>query len=81
MAHYLVGQISEVNAMTPTYIRTRPVQEGGIDKLGASEKNTSARREPVDVDDEVVSMLRLKRHHRVAGSHPKRLREEQFYHA
>ncbi|MDE0306817.1 MAG: Gfo/Idh/MocA family oxidoreductase [Albidovulum sp.] len=59
MAHYLVGQISEVNAMTPTYIQTRPVQEGGIDKLGASEKNTTARREPVDVEDEVVSLLRF----------------------
>ena len=59
MAHYLVGQISEVNAMTPTYIKTRPVQEGGLDKLGASEKNASARREPVDVDDEVVSLLRF----------------------
>ena len=59
MAHYLVGRISEVNALTPTYIKTRPVQEGGLDKLGASEKNASARRETVDVEDEVVSLLRF----------------------
>ena len=59
IAHYLVGRISEVNAMTPAYIKTRPVQEGGLDKLGASEKNASARREPVDVEDEVISLLRF----------------------
>ncbi len=59
LAHYLVGQISEVNAMTPTYIKTRPVQAGGLDKLGASEKNANAQRGPVDVDDEVVSLLKF----------------------
>ena len=59
LAHYLVGQISEVNAMTPTYIKTRPVQAGGLDKLGASEKNANAQRGPVDVDDEGVSLLKF----------------------
>lgn len=59
MAHYLVGQISEVNAMTPTYVETRPVQSGGLDKLGASEKNAEAERGPVDVDDEVVTLLKF----------------------
>lgn len=59
IAHYLVGDIAEVSAMTPTYVPTRPVQSGGFDKLGASEKNAAAERGPVDVDDEVVSMLRF----------------------
>lgn len=59
LAHYLVGQVAEVNAMTPTYVKTRPVQSGGLDKLGASEKNTDAERGAVDVDDEVVTLLKF----------------------
>ncbi|TCD13350.1 Gfo/Idh/MocA family protein [Oricola cellulosilytica] len=59
LAHYLVGPIAEVSALTPTYVKTRPVQAGGVDKLGASEKRTDSERAPVDVDDEVVSMLRF----------------------
>lgn len=59
MAHYLVGHISDVSAMTPTYIKTRPVQSGGVDKLGASEKNAGAERGEVDVDDEVVTLLKF----------------------
>lgn len=60
MAHFLVGPIAEVCAMTPTYIKTRPVQSGGLDKLGASDKNADAERAAVDVDDEVVSLLKFK---------------------
>ena len=37
LAHYLVGPIAEVIAMTKTYVTTRPMQQGGVDKLGASE--------------------------------------------
>ena len=59
MAHYLVGRISEVNAMTPTYIETRPIQAGALDKLGASEKNAAAERAAVDVEDEVVTLLKF----------------------
>ena len=59
LAHYLVGPIAEVIAMTKTYVTTRPIQQGGVDKLGASEKSADAERAPVDVDDEVVSMLRF----------------------
>lgn len=59
LAHYLVGPISAVSALTPTYVKTRPLQEGGVDKLGASEKNADAPRGEVDVDDEVVSMLKF----------------------
>ena len=51
LAHYLVGPIAEVIAMTHTYVKTRPMQQGGVDKLGASEKSAGAERAEVDVDD------------------------------
>ena len=59
MAHYLVGNISEVNAITKTYIKERPIQTGGVDKLGASDKKTDAPLGAVDVDDEVLSLIRF----------------------
>jgi predicted dehydrogenase len=60
LAHYLVGPIETVNAITTTYNKTRPLQQGGIDKLGASEKASGdVERGEVDVDDEVISMLRF----------------------
>jgi predicted dehydrogenase len=59
LAHYLAGPIVSVNALTRTYVKTRPIQQGGVDKLGASEKSAGGERAKVDVDDEVVSMLRF----------------------
>lgn len=60
LAHYLVGPIETVNSMTTTYNKTRPLQQGGVDKLGAAEKSSGdVERGEVDVDDEVVSMLRF----------------------
>lgn len=59
MARYLVGEIQAVNAMTKTYIPTRRLQAGGVDKLGAAEKSTDGPRGVVDVDDEVLTMLRF----------------------
>lgn len=59
LAHYLVGPIAQVNAMTTTYNKTRPLQQGGVDKLGAAEKSRDAERGEVDVDDELLSMLRF----------------------
>ncbi len=59
LAHYLVGPIAEVNSMVHTYVTSRPIQQGGVDKLGASEKSATAERGEVDVDDEVISMLRF----------------------
>lgn len=60
LAHYLVGAIETVNAITTTYNKTRPLQQGGVDKLGASEKASGdVERGEVDVDDEVISMLRF----------------------
>lgn len=59
LAHHLVGPIAEVIALTTTYNKTRPLQQGGVDKLGAAEKSADAERGEVDVDDEVVSMLKF----------------------
>jgi len=60
LAHYLVGPIETVNAITTTYNKTRPLQQGGVDKLGAAEKASGdVERGEVDVDDEVISMLRF----------------------
>jgi predicted dehydrogenase len=59
LAHYLVGPIAEVIALTTTYNKSRPLQQGGVDKLGAAEKAKDAERGEVDVDDEVVSMLKF----------------------
>ena len=59
MARFLVGDINSVNAMTHTYVKTRPLQSGGVDKLGAADKNASGPRGEVDVDDEMLTMLRF----------------------
>ncbi|TDE84760.1 Gfo/Idh/MocA family oxidoreductase [Deinococcus sp. S9] len=59
LARYLVGEISAVNAMMHTYIPERPLQSGGADRLGASEKNASGPKGKVDVDDEVITLLRF----------------------
>ncbi|MGH8832229.1 MAG: Gfo/Idh/MocA family protein [Polaromonas sp.] len=59
MARYLAGEITSVNAMTHTYIKTRPLQAGGVDKLGAAEKASGGPRGEVDVDDEMLTMLRF----------------------
>jgi predicted dehydrogenase len=59
LARYLVGEIAEVSALLRTYNKTRPVQKSGLDKLGAAEKNAGAERAEVDVDDEVVTLLKF----------------------
>jgi predicted dehydrogenase len=41
------------------WVPERPVQSGGVDKLGASDKNASAPKAAVDVDDEVMTLLRF----------------------
>lgn len=57
-ARYLVGEIAAVNALVKTHVTTRPKQAGGVDKLGVGgDKN--AERAPVDVDDEMLTMLRF----------------------
>ncbi|MDB5622237.1 MAG: dehydrogenase, partial [Devosia sp.] len=58
-ARYLVGEIASVNAITKTYIPTRPKQSGGVDKLGVGGGDRNAERGPVDVDDEMLTMVRF----------------------
>jgi predicted dehydrogenase len=58
-ARHLAGEIAAVNAMAQRYIADRPVAEGGADQLAGAQKLTGARREPVDVDDEVMMLLRF----------------------
>ena len=58
-ARFLVGEIAAVNAMAQRYIDDRPVSESGADQLAGAQKLSGARREPVDVDDEVMMLLRF----------------------
>ena len=57
MARFLCGEITQVNTSLKTWVKTRPLQAGGVDKLGASTKDSTAPRGEVDVDDEVLSLL------------------------
>jgi predicted dehydrogenase len=57
MARYLCGEISQVNTQLKTWVTSRPVQSGTVDKLGTGTKNADAPRAAVDVDDEVLSLL------------------------
>lgn len=59
IARHLVGEVSAVQSILRTIIPDRPIQSGGIDKLGAAEKATGAPRKPVDVDDEVMTFLKF----------------------
>jgi predicted dehydrogenase len=59
MARYLVGDIAQVMATTHTWIKERPVQSGGVDKLGTVKASGDVRKEAVDVDDEVSTLLRF----------------------
>lgn len=59
LARYLVGEIAAVNAMLHTYIDERPIQEGGADMLAGAGRRTDAPRGRVDVDDEVMALLRF----------------------
>jgi len=58
MARYLAGEIASVNAMMATWIPDRPLQSGGADLLGTSKGGGGPRAE-VDVDDEVITMLKF----------------------
>jgi predicted dehydrogenase len=59
MARYLVGEVESVNSTLKTYIADRPVQSGGADQLAAARKLSDAPRAAVDVDDEVMTLLRF----------------------
>ena len=53
IAQYLAGDITELVSIVKTYIKERPVQEGGVDLLGTVKLGPDAKKKPVDVDDEV----------------------------
>ena len=59
MARYLVGEITAVNAIVKTYIGERPLQSGGFDQLAASDKSGKGPRGKVDVDDEMLTLVKF----------------------
>jgi predicted dehydrogenase len=59
LARYLVGEIESVSALVKTYISTRPVQSGGFDQLAASDKSGKGARAAVDVDDEMLTLVKF----------------------
>ncbi|HLH49978.1 MAG TPA: Gfo/Idh/MocA family oxidoreductase [Roseiarcus sp.] len=59
LARYLVGEISTVNAMVKTHIASRPLQSGGFDQLAASDKSGKGPRGAVDVDDEMITLVKF----------------------
>jgi len=59
LARYLVGEITAVNALVKTYIASRPLQSGGFDQLAASDKSGKGPRGAVDVDDEMLTLVKF----------------------
>lgn len=59
LARHLVGEVACVNALTRTWIASRPRQSGLTDTLGAAAAGSNAGRGPVDVDDEVVAIMKF----------------------
>lgn len=58
ITQYLAGDIKQVVSFLETYIKERPVQEGGVDLLGTVKLDENARKEAVDVDDEASFLIR-----------------------
>lgn len=59
MARYLTGEITEVSAITNHIITERPLQSSGADSLGNSKGGDDAPMGKVDVEDEVMSLLKF----------------------
>lgn len=59
IARYLVGEVEAVSGVLRTYVAERPIQQGGVDMLGAAAKPVDSPRGTVDVDDEVLTLLRF----------------------
>ncbi|MBI9098363.1 MAG: Gfo/Idh/MocA family oxidoreductase [Spirochaetaceae bacterium] len=59
LSQYLAGDIKEVVSSLKTYIKERPVQEGGVDLLGTVKLNDDAKKEAVDVDDETSFLVKF----------------------
>jgi predicted dehydrogenase len=58
IARYLVGEFAQVNALLSRFIHDRPLQQGGADSLGSARVGGGVRG-PVDVDDEVMTLIRF----------------------
>jgi predicted dehydrogenase len=60
LARYLVSEITDVNAVTKTWIPERPIQSSGVDKLGTVKSSgIDVPKGAVDVDDEVMTMVKF----------------------
>ena len=59
IAQYLAGNVTDVVSMVKTYINERPVQEGGVDLLGTVKLGDDAKKQVVDVDDEVSVLCKF----------------------
>ncbi len=59
LSQYMAGNIKEVVSSLKTYIKERPVQEGGVDLLGTVKLDADAKREEVDVDDETSFLVKF----------------------
>ena len=59
LARYLVGDIAAVSAITKTYVTERPQQNSGLDRLGAAGRITGVPKAAVDVDDEMLTLVRF----------------------
>jgi predicted dehydrogenase len=57
ISQYLAGDIKEVISTVKTYVKERPVQEGGVDLLGTVKLDDNAKKAPVDVDDEAMFLV------------------------
>ena len=60
LVRHLVGDIAAVNAVQKTYIAERPISTDPVDHLGAARPQVDAEVGPVDVDDEVLTILRFR---------------------
>lgn len=59
ISQYLAGSnIKEVVSTVQTYIKERPVQEGGVDLLGTVKLDGTSEKKAVDVDDEVMFLTK-----------------------
>lgn len=58
IARYLVGEVAAVSSLMRTYIKDRPISEGP-DQLAGAQRLAGSARGDVDVDDEVLTMLRF----------------------
>jgi predicted dehydrogenase len=60
ISQFLAGDISEVVSTVKTYIKERPIQEGGVDLLGTVKLSSHAKKATVDVDDEDLFLVKFK---------------------